>query len=239
MASGLFLVPTNGEGELRLLLNARAGRDFSSPAWSPNGKQIAFYAYMRTSEGGELSQTSEVHVVNADGSDDTTVGKSVVQTRLSQEAVPIQWSSDGNKIFFPLMTSIPGGTMAVRSYSSNADGSAEMKLTERPAYTAMSPDGSRIAFARAQPGSPKEIFVMNENGSGVRQVTNDPDWACPTSEWSDGKQLVLSCHFIRDPCRMAIGCNWRIFVIAADNPPAKLTPVIDRDARYPSFAPEP
>ena len=240
LASGLFLVPTNGEGEPRLVLKAQPGREFSSPAWSPDGKRIAVYAYMRTSEGDGLSQTSEVQVVNADGSDDITVGRSVVQTRIFQEAIPIHWSSDEKEIFFPLMASTPSGTMAIRAYASNANGSGEMKLTGRPAFTTESPDGSRIAFARAQRGSPKEIFVMNEDGSGARQVTNDPDWACTTSEWSsDGKRLLLSCNFVRDPCRLTIGCNWRIFVIAADNPPTKLTPIIDRDARYPSVAPAP
>jgi Tol biopolymer transport system component len=240
LVSELFLVPANAEGEPRLVLKAQSGRQLSSPAWSPDGKRIAVYAYMQTAGGSGLSQTSEVHVVNADGSDDITVGRSVVQTRISQEAVPIRWSSEGNTVFFPLMASTPGGTMAIRAYASNADGSGEMKLTEGPAYTAVSPDGSRIAFARAQRESPKEIFVTNEDGSGVRQVTNDQDWACTTSEWfPDGKRLVVSCHFVRDQCQMAIGCNWRIFVIAADNPPTKLTPIIDRDAKCPSVAPGP
>jgi Tol biopolymer transport system component len=170
LVSGLFLVPTNGEGEPKLVLKPQSGREFSSLAWSPDGTKIALYAYMQTSGSGGLSQNSEVHVVTADGSDDITVGRSVVQTRIFQEAVPIHWSSDGNKILFPLMSSTPGGTMAIRAYASNADGSGEMKLMERPAYTAVSPDGSRITFARARPGSSKEIFVMNENGSGLRPI---------------------------------------------------------------------
>jgi Tol biopolymer transport system component len=240
LASGLFLVPMNGEDEPRLVLKAQSGRQFSSPAWSPDTKRIAVYAYMQTAEGNGLSQTSEVHVVNADGSGDMTVGRSVVQTRFSQQAVPIRWSSAGDTVFFPLMASTPNGTMAIRAYASNADGSGEMKLTERPAYTAVSPDGNRIAFARAQPGSPEQIFVMNEDGSGVRQVTKDPDWACTTSSWfPDGKRLVVSCRFVRDQCQMATGCNWRIFLIAPDGPPTKLTPIINRHATYPSVAPEP
>jgi len=240
LVSGLFLVPTNGKGEPRFALQAQSGREFSSPAWSPDGKRIAFYAYTQTTVGSELSQTLEVHVVNADGSVDRTVGTSLVQTRLVQQAVPIRWSADGSKVFFPLMVSTPSGNTAIREYSSNADGSGDMQLTGRPAYTEVSPDGSHIAFARAQSGHPKEIFVMNEDGSDVHQVTNDTDWACPTSTWfPDGKRLVVSCHFVRDKCQMAIGCNWRIFLIAADGSPTKLTPIIDRDAKYPSVAPKP
>jgi Tol biopolymer transport system component len=240
LASGLFLVLPSGQGEPRLVLQAQSPRDFSSPTWSPDGKRIAFYAYMRTAVAGELSQTSEVHVVSADGSADRTVGTSVVQTRIFELAVPIRWSADGSKVFFPLMVSVSPGTTASREYTSKSDGSGDMQLTGRPAYAALSPDGGRIAFAKSLPGCRSQILVMNEDGSGVRQVTNDPDWACTTSEWSpDGKRLVLSCHFVRDPCRMANGCNWRIFVIDADNPPAKLTPLIDRDAMYPSVAPRP
>jgi Tol biopolymer transport system component len=224
LASGIFVLPSNGQGETRLVVQAHSTWwDFSSPAWSPDGKKIAFFAYMRTAAAGELSQTSEVHVVNADGSADIVVGTSVVQTRRFDEVIPIRWSADGSKIFFPLMVSTPTGTTAIDAYASNADGSGNMQLTGRPAYTALSPDGTRIAFATAQPGSP-----------------NDPDWACITSAWTpDGKGLVISCHFVGDQCRMAIGCNWRLFLIAADNSPVKLTPIIDRDATHPSVAPGP
>jgi Tol biopolymer transport system component len=179
-------------------------------------------------------------VVNDDGSAEMRVGRSVVQSRFSQHDIPIHWSADGSKVFFPLMVSSPSGTLTIRAYVSNADGSGDMQWTQRPAYEDPSPDGSRIAFAKSQPGCEDEIFVMNKDGSGIRRAANDPDWACTTSAWSpDGQRLVLSCHFVRDQCRMAIGCNWRIFVIAADNSPTKLTPIIDRDAMYPSVAPVP
>jgi Tol biopolymer transport system component len=240
LASGLFLVQRNGQGEPRLVFQAQSARDISSPTWSPDGKRIAFYAYGRTFEAGGLSQSSEVHVVNDDGSTDITIGRSVVQSRFFEDAVPIRWSADGNRVFFPLRVSAPSATTTIRAYASQADGSGDMQLTGRPAHGALSPDGSRIAFAKAQPGCRSQIYVMNEDGSGVRQVTTDPDWACTTGAWSpDGKRLVLSCHFVRDPCQMAIGCNWRIFLIAADNSPTKLTPIIDRDAVYPSVAPVP
>jgi Tol biopolymer transport system component len=240
LASGLFLVPLNKPGEPRLVLQAQSAQNISSPVWSPDGKRIAFYSHGQTAEAGGFSQTSEVHVVNEDGSAEMTVGRSVVQSRFSQHDIPIHWSADGSQVFFPLMVSSPSGTFTIRAYVSNADGSADMKLTGNPAYEELSPDGSRVVFAEGQPGCPQKIFVMNADGSGAHQVMNDPDWACSSGAWSpDGKRLVLSCSFVRDPCRVAIGCNWRIFVIAADSSPTKLTPIIDRDTMYPSVSPLP
>jgi Tol biopolymer transport system component len=240
LAAGLFLVPLNKPGEPRLVFESQSAQDISSPVWLPNRNRIAFYSHGQTAEAGEFSQTSEVHVVNDDGSAEVTVGRSVVQSRFSQHDIPIHWSADGSKVFFPLMVSDPYGTLTIRAYVSNADSSEDMQWTQRPAYEDPSPDGSRIAFAKSQPDCPNEIFVMNKDGSGIRRAANDPDWACTTSTWSpDGQRLVLSCHFVSDQWRLAIGCSWRIFVIAADNSPTKLTPIIDRDALYPSVAPVP
>jgi Tol biopolymer transport system component len=239
-ASGLFLVSLNKPGEPRLVIQAQSAQDISSPVWSPDGKRLAFYSHGQTAQAAGFTQTSEIHVVNDDGSAEMMVGRSVVQSRFSQHDIPIHWSADGSKVFFPLMAPSPSGTLTIRAYVSNVDGSADMKLTGNPAYEELSPDGSRIVFAEGQPGCPQKIFVINADGSGAHQATNDPDWACSSGAWSpDGKRLVLSCSFVRDPCHMAIGCNWRIFVTAAASSSTKLRPIIDRDAMYPSVAPVP
>lgn len=48
-----------------------------------------------------------------------------------------------------------------------SDGS---EFIEQPAF---SPDGTRIAFTRSSNGS-SDIFVVNRDGSGIRQLTTDP-----------------------------------------------------------------
>jgi hypothetical protein len=58
----------------------------------------------------------------------------------------------------------------------NADGSGQTRLTDYPDLDGLptwSPDGSRIAFTRAQDGN-TEIWVMNADGSGQTQLTNNP-----------------------------------------------------------------
>jgi Tol biopolymer transport system component len=69
-----------------------------------------------------------------------------------------------------------------------------------------SPDGLRIAFASGRSGQ-RQLYVMNRDGSDVRQVTNLPDMG-GRSTWSpNGLQLA----FYAGPAE-----NHNIYVINAD-----------------------
>jgi Tol biopolymer transport system component len=84
-----------------------------------------------------------------------------------------------------------GGTPKI--YVMNADGSGLLKLTSGPhadSRPAWSPDGSRIAFARADDSTSCGIYVMNANGSGLARLTT----ACGdiTPAWSpDGGRIAF------------------------------------------------
>jgi len=88
-------------------------------------------------------------------------------------------------------------------YVMNADGSHQRNLTHSPAYydpPVWAPDRQRIAFAAQKllPGShgkwATNIFVVNANGSGFRQLTrtsqnNDPVWS------PDSRRIALVRHW--------------------------------------------
>jgi Tol biopolymer transport system component/polyisoprenoid-binding protein YceI len=81
-------------------------------------------------------------------------------------------------------------------YVMNADGSAQIRLTEGPAYEGepvWSPDGRRIAFAAGEgrfEGS-TDIYIVNADGSELRRLTSDPGGAWSPAWSPDGTRLAF------------------------------------------------
>ena len=109
-------------------------------------------------------------------------------------------TSDG-LIVFPAM---PSGKNVPQLYAVRPSGDGLTQLTSS-AVAALDPDfspnGKRIAFARAGYG----IYTMNPDGTGLRRATTNARDAYPT--WSpDGRQIA----FVRP-----LGPAWKIFIVAA------------------------
>jgi Tol biopolymer transport system component len=112
--------------------------------------------------------TGKLYTVNADRS-----GLRLVAQTASVAAAPA-WSADGQRLVF----NAPGGISVV-----NVDGSGLQNLT-RGGDPAWSPDGQKIAFARFEgfpphwrpgDGAPdSDIYVMNADGSGTKNLTRSP-----------------------------------------------------------------
>jgi len=80
-------------------------------------------------------------------------------------------------------------------YIMRTDGAGLRRLVDddyRYTWPRWAPDGKRIAFTSNRSGSP-EVWVINRDGSGLRQVTQFPGAHYPT--WSpDGSQMTFSTH---------------------------------------------
>jgi Tol biopolymer transport system component len=139
-----------------------------SPAFSPNGKRIAFSS-TRDGDG-------EIFVMKPDGTHEHSI------TDNSASDFDPNFAPGGGHIAFA--SDRAGGDFEV--FAMRADGSHQSRLTtndgfdEDPCY---SPNGKRIAFQtfRGQPG--EDIFAMRANGTHERRITADsssggiqPDW---------------------------------------------------------------
>ena len=139
------------------------GVGLDSPTFSPDGKRIAFVWLKKAG--------SAIFTTNVSGG-----GKKQVTPWQNGVADKIDWSPDGSRIAFssPEFGVRPGISSNV--FTVRPDGTDLVKITNsrggkiNNGLDSWSPDGKKIAFASNRAGK-YEIYVMNANGSGVRQVT--------------------------------------------------------------------
>lgn len=161
----LWVVGANGHGLKRLTNN---NVEDTSPAWSPDGKWIAFVR-VRSGNHGQL------WVISADGRGAHSLGLAGGEPA---------WSPDGTQLAFA-----HGRHGAAREtvdlYIANADGSGLRRLTHERAgwvshHPSWSPDGRSIVYMKG-----RGLWTIGVNGRGARQLTRssredvDPDWWKP------------------------------------------------------------
>ena len=170
----IYTVAADGTRLRNLTRNGRRVHD-SSPAWSPDGTQIAF---IRRTNG----LRDAVFVMSSDGSR----MQKLRSYPGGRALVALSWSPDGERIAFVRNESI---------WVVNADGTAPRPLIRNAGHPAWSPDGSKIAFVRAlhdDDSSSTEIFVADANGTRQRRLTRNA-----YSEWSpawspDGRRIAFA-----------------------------------------------
>ena len=184
----IFAMNDDGSQRRRLTLNTTALDN--DPRWSPDGTQIAF---TRDLDRTQRQTTSEVFIMNADGTDPQRLTHNNVI-----DAYP-SWSPDGHSLVF---TSTRSGRwevfviqLATRT-ATQLTGGDEDTASAAPDW---SPDGTQVVFERflRKPGIvPKTIYVMSAEGQHLRPALPDPGPNAPPTfryfpRWSADGQRIL------------------------------------------------
>ncbi len=191
----------NIDGTQLTRLTATAGVTDTEPAWSPDGQRIAFTRFHDTLNN--RMESAEIWIMNADGSDQQSLGINGAFT---------DWSPDGTRLVY-----ISGKSGNQEIYTCLTNGSNEQKLTEtamNETFPSWSHDGRKIAFSASigdmNDGTSYEIFVMNFDGTGMTQLTNNncsdffPKWS------ADDTQIVFESDLPDGPG------NEEVYVMNAD-----------------------
>jgi Tol biopolymer transport system component len=157
--------------------STNAGIEFQiEPAWSPDGRRIAFAS---AREG-----SFDIYVMAADGTDSTRLTTSRVNDRRPS------WSPDGTRIVFA--RSVDESQLFVM----NADGTGARRVTDdagAESEPAWSPDGEWIAYVRRQPGTElREIWLVRPDGSDRRRLTRLNGLAYAPAWSPDGERIAFS-----------------------------------------------
>ena len=168
--------------------------DESYPAWSPDGRRIAFVV------GGNCA--TAIYVMNAN----RTGLHRVLVERAARSGIwlihDVSWSPDANKLVYsksfhqgqcPMHFTSPENAVI---FTINVSGSGERRITNTSGLEvwdnqpAWSPDGSSIAFYHG-PTLTSGLYVMNTDGSSRRLLDSSgsgyPNWS------PDGTRIVYNC----------------------------------------------
>jgi TolB protein len=143
--------------------------------WSPDGKKIAFVRYPkqhdcppdRNDPEQPNPPNAEIYVMNADGT-----GLQQLTFNSGGTAAP-DWSPDGKRIAY-MCRPAAGAFMDICVI--NADGTHQKRLTrtsESEGTPIWSPDGRKILFSRQFGEASYDLFVMNDEGKGETQLTDN------------------------------------------------------------------
>jgi TolB protein len=193
----------------KLLTRTQLDWKDGSPAWSPDGRRIAFYS--------ERDGNAEIYVMNADGS-----GVTRLTNTSADEGYPA-WSPDGRTISFD---SDRTGNFDV--FAMNADGSNVRPLTTHPARdvsATWSPDGSKI------------VFMSDRESGGFDAYEAAPDPAAPARRVTRTGSTWFPV-FSRDGTALAFHVGRDVHTLeAAGDDPRRLT-TDPENGMYPSWSPD-
>ena len=136
----------------------------SAPVWSPDGSSIAF---IRTTSAGQRGTTTEVMVMDADGSNERSLSECVSNDQCLQG--PLAWSPDGDQISY-FARYHPQALSLLRPATGEATQVPLPSDVGESAYSLLwSPDGRQVAFLGG-PGRASNLYIVEVATGEVREA---------------------------------------------------------------------
>jgi hypothetical protein len=181
---------------------SRAGREArltegSQPAWSPDGRRIAFVS-------GAWPQ--RVYLMNADGSDIVPLIDAAGAADEPPDFHSPSWSPDGNRLVVATGDLYEGSIYVLGVHD---DGEEPIVVQHMAAAPAWSPDGGKIAFVSLSGDDGYHaLHVVDADGSDARDVTPRDHGGIDRPTWSpDGQRIAFAKCF---------DANCDIFTVSVD-----------------------
>ncbi|MGZ6791159.1 MAG: hypothetical protein ACXVGQ_14725, partial [Mycobacteriaceae bacterium] len=178
--SRIETVLPNGRGLRALRVCPADGCLPSDPAWSPDGKRLAFFTANRGPQLWIINQ-------NGTGLRQIKISSPSVSLLIEAEAA---WSPDGRRLVFV------GGVLPVLTpqlFTVGIDGNGLRQVTslcsDDPSWSVT----ETIAFRGACQAPATGIYTIRPNGSRLRHVLNNRYWPPTYPDWSpDGTKLAYT-----------------------------------------------
>lgn len=215
----------NGDGTGRAVVSHDLPFNDSDPAWSPDGRRIAFVSD-RDNPERRAHISNEVYVMNADGSGERRLTHAIPGGNGNADPA---WSPDGTWIAFDGDDAQGHGDIWIV----HPDGTGLRNLTNsfgiEDFWPSWSPDGARLAFVSERTGI-AQVWVMSADGSGAHAVTYQ---SAPSQRpsWSpDGRHIAFD--------RVGGDGFRHVWVMNADGSDQRLLVPGPGESSWPSWSPD-
>ena len=172
--SELYTVNADGAGLRRLIECLDDCVGDSQPAYSPDGRRIAFVRAFGPLVDGRIPSRRSVLEMSSDGS---RVREILSFDVLRDRRIPCdpQWSPDGRRLALTLLTDASVFGVDIGVFTVSLDGSSLRRLVPFTSFDPdWSPDGKRIAFTVSRGGSSPdgvEVYTARPDGTRLRRLT--------------------------------------------------------------------